>query len=776
MSIEVVREFVNAQKLSATVDQIADGLSVLSTDDDYGLINTYVVADEVPSENDLRDLVSTKALESNRTMLVVNDGRGVELRQSSCDLGRIVNRISCLSDFLDGHLRPRALCDRLLNPGHGSEAARLLDDSDFVAQDCVRAADGKTVDAMPYLFESWANSGGPRFCILLGPAGHGKSKVTHILTKRLARAYRDSRPGFKPPLPFLISFGEYRRSTSFGGLVLSALNSYGQALLTVEAFQYLVNLGRVLFILDGFDEMVEASAEMARGNIRDFIQHSGSTSRILLTSRSVFFRSRADVEAEFENQLLDEEHIDLVELLPFDRLKAKEYLAKRLKDVDPRSNALNRAHLVLDDPEGFQALQAPIFLSEFADSLQDEKWSLDDLRREGLHEFLVTRVFDRERKRQSHAFTDGEQRAFLQSFALEMLATQENGFARELLEVFVSEVVDEPSKLSRWEALASHHFLTDLPGTNDVSMRHQLWREYFQGSAVAARVQSGGPGRVPSLSVRDLPEGVARHAAASLGTEGLRRLSTAPEMGSRQFARNTIRMALLLPLDGQERLEVLSVLGGLTKRDLAGVGFSDLDCSASSFAGSDLRGASFIRCVLTDVNFQDASIDRVNFTNCRLDEGLLAGDVAAVVIDGKSFYGDYELADLFGLPTVLNSAEPLAGALSTTELRRSWAGGVLRSRLSRFVKTVDERSWIEDVIDKNDYLRGVPPQDRDFAARKLYRTMRALGFISEVRSGHTGATLIAFTSSQDLRRDVMAFIDTAEERGPIAELLDRLTS
>src|SRR5450759_1244459 len=107
MSIEVVREFVNAQKLSATVDQIADGLSVLSTDDDYGLINTYVVADEVPSENDLRDLVSTKALESNRTMLIVNDGRGVELRQSSCDLGRIVNRISCLSDFLDGHLRPR---------------------------------------------------------------------------------------------------------------------------------------------------------------------------------------------------------------------------------------------------------------------------------------------------------------------------------------------------------------------------------------------------------------------------------------------------------------------------------------------------------------------------------------------------------------------------------------------------------------------------------------------------------------------------------------------
>jgi hypothetical protein len=37
------------------------------------------------------------------------------------------------------------------------------------------------------------------------------------------------------------------------------MDAFGVVKLRAEAFRYLISLGRVLFILDGYDEMVEAN-------------------------------------------------------------------------------------------------------------------------------------------------------------------------------------------------------------------------------------------------------------------------------------------------------------------------------------------------------------------------------------------------------------------------------------------------------------------------------------------------------------------------------------
>src|SRR4051794_8192243 len=112
----VIREFVETQKLHARIETLPDGISIIRTDDDYGLINTYVVADEVPSPESLTKVVAEEDLESNRSMLIVPDDQAGTLDSVADSLAAILNRTAVLSEFLDGHLRPRALCDRLLHP------------------------------------------------------------------------------------------------------------------------------------------------------------------------------------------------------------------------------------------------------------------------------------------------------------------------------------------------------------------------------------------------------------------------------------------------------------------------------------------------------------------------------------------------------------------------------------------------------------------------------------------------------------------------------------
>ena len=397
--------------------------------------------------------------------------------------------------------------------------ANLLDDDVWIDQAALVPNLGRVGSAQQYLNQSWSQGESPRLCVVIAPAGHGKSKVTHILARRLAERYQRADYGRRPPLPILIPFGNYPRGTSnFDGLILRFMDAFGVVKLRAEAFRYLISLGRVLFILDGYDEMVEANPGVAAENIAGFVREAGPYGRILLTSRSTY-RTSADLVGQIGDPLLSEDEVEVIDLLPFNKDQARQYVAQRLANMPDRTQAMQRAQRIIDSDWNSEILGSPIFLAEFVNLIAEDKWSMADVRQRGLLEYLIETTFERERIRQDHAFSNEQQRRYLQNIAFDLLTTDVVGYQRSDLEVFALEVADNEALQDNWptlwRGLASHYFLlpdTDAAESPVATMRHQVWRDYFQGSALAVRLNDQKERAFSALASGDLPEGVLRSA------------------------------------------------------------------------------------------------------------------------------------------------------------------------------------------------------------------------------------------------------------------------
>ena len=812
---EVLRGFLRAQKLDLQEpQQLAPGVTMIQADDDASLVNTYVAyepgASSSPSE--LREVLRRSAAEPPRTDIVTPDSLSAQIRELSRAAQGDVHRILPLSDFLDEFMRPARICSELMVDGHAEPAGEqrtngvtaenlLLSEGDFIDDQYAIAAGMGKFEALNHLYTGWALGTSPRMCIVIAPAGHGKSKVTHILAKRLARHYTQSNVGTRPPLPILIPFGQYRRGlTSFGGLVLEALNRFGAGRLTIEAFQYLIALGRILFILDGYDEMVEADPEVARDNIAQFVQRAGPRSRILLTARSNFYRTSSDVVGQVGDPMLAESEVEVVELLPFDLTQAKAYIAKRLASVNDRSRLMERAQDMLQQDRSLEVLGSPIFLAEFVNLITEEQLSIPDVRRRGSLEFLIQRTFERERERQRHDFSDEQQRRYLEAIAFDLLTTGDSGYPRDDLEIFASEVADQeqlqplqpPTWEQLWGGLASHHFLLpddDNVGRANVTMRHQVWREYFQGSALAVRLADGGPmasrgvgfsakerGKAfTQLTTRDLPEGVLRSAAAFMSESARRELFARLGGSSDKLVRNMLRMECVRRESEADALLVLphEISNQLAGRDLSEIAFAWIRFDGS-LANTNLTGCLFDHCDLSTAELDGALLNRTVFSGCELSATLAKADVASVTIDGAPLFGP-QLKERYsdtGTETEPGELQADRG----TEFRQ-WATEIVRARLGRFLvaRGGEANAIFDTAISWTNFMGGVDPRHRDFVVRRVYRYMRAEQLVSEAPTGSSPRPVVRITKDPALRAEVQAFVRNGEIGPSIERVIGRLT-
>lgn len=778
---EVLGDFLTAQRLAVTGPERIDGAtSRIATDDDYTLLNTFVAYEPDPAAVDAvpdRTALERANLDPSRTDMIVPDRLAGAVPRLHEAVKGLVRRVVALSEFLDGHLRPMAVCEELTSAG--GHDADTLDTSHFIEQRAYVPGQGE-VSAIRHLFQGWALGGSPRLCIVLAPAGHGKSMITRELAKRIARSYQQASPASRPPVPILIPFGQYRRSTSFTGLILEALNRFGNTRLTIEAFQYLISLGRVLFILDGYDEMVEANPETARENITLFVQSAGPKSRILLTSRSTFYRTASDVVGQVSDPLLVESDVEVIDLRPFNRQEASHYLRRRLGDGPDPSRALERAQAILEHDDNLEILGSPIFLAEFATSVEKERWSIADIRRRGSLQFLVERTFQRERERQGHEYTDEQQRRFLEGIAFDLLTSGSTAYLREDLEIFVAEAVDDDLAQANWTALVDHHFLLedDRSGVPMITMRHQVWRDYFQGSALAARLHAENPQAQVEIGNRDLPEGVLRSTAGLIDGHVRRRLVARAAENGDKLIRNLLRMWLLRPEQGgRTPIPVPDDLRGLLAgRDLSGLPFTGVSFRGVDLSRSNLSGCYLKECDLTGVTFTATVLDRTALHRCEIPPEIADATVASVTIDDEPYFGP-QLRDQFR-PVATARAGTAAGAGAGTagDDFAGWVLKVVRDRLGKFVKArMGENNFaVDEAISWTAFMGGTDPQHRDFVVRRLYRVLHAEKLVYEGKMNSTGRPTLCLTEDSDKRADVVTFVRSGQPTPAVRAVIDQL--
>jgi uncharacterized protein YjbI with pentapeptide repeats len=800
---DVLRGFLKAQRKDLFDPRdLAPGVTILRFDDDGQLVNCYVTYDPPAGGDapDLAGLLSHAGIDPLRTEIVVPDslaGRLAELQRTAGDLARTVR---AMSEFLDSFLRPHQICYELVGKPdrepfpRGSRSgppmfeATLLNEDDWIPLDAIVPHTG-TVAAQQYLHSEWARGASPRLCIVLAPAGHGKSKVTHILAKRLARNYQEyerAPEGDRPPLPILIPFGRYPRGTSsFDGLVLRFMDAFGVAKLTAEAFRYLIALGRILFILDGYDEMVEASPDVAAENIAEFVREAGPDSRILLTTRSTFYRTSSDVVGQIADPFLSEDEVEVIDLQPFSKLQAKEYIKRRLGEQPDRSRALERAQEIVDEEWNPDILGSPIFLFEFVNLIAEGKWSRADVRERGFLEYLIERTFARERERQHHDFTDQQQRLYLERIAFDLLTTDVTGYERELLEVVAMEVVGEDMTLHQdwptlWRGLATHYFLLpddDAAEHPVATMRHQVWRDYFQGSALGTQLNAGDKKALAALTSRDLPEGVLRSADGRMSPTTRAVLTARIDASDDKFVRNLLRMTLLRQAAGNQLTQLPpEIARHLARRDLSDIVFRRV-AFEGSLAGTNLTACFFEGCDLSGASFSRALLNRTDFRHCQLSpDSFQDADVASLTIDGEVFFGP-QLAAQKEQEAPAEAAAPGAAARATAKDDvRAWVIGLLRARLAKFVvaRGGEANAGLDTSISWNAFLGGTDPKDRDFVVRRLYRALSTENVIKDAPTGMTTRRTVFLGPDPQVRAEVLALVRDSKVGPSIEAVIERL--
>ncbi len=200
---------------------------------------------------------------------------------------QIVTYTNLLAQLLDGHIYADAIlreCET--NPRY------VLDV--YVDQFIGNGTSDEPTPAFEALSE-WLFDETNNLLSLLGDLGTGKTFLTRMFAYKLAKEFLDS--PLTKPLPIFIDLRRADREFSLEGLILTHMARNGLPRVTFDIFQHSLAAGKIILILDGFDEMsTRVSPIVTKHNFNELARSAQGRAKVLLTCRTHYFTSRADEE------------------------------------------------------------------------------------------------------------------------------------------------------------------------------------------------------------------------------------------------------------------------------------------------------------------------------------------------------------------------------------------------------------------------------------------------------------------------------------------------
>ena len=131
-------------------------------------------------------------------------------------------------------------------------------------------------------------------CILLGDYGTGKTSICLNLTYRLVTEYIQTGKG---PIPIFVSLRDYGGERNMYDFLFGVLKRQYNIEVNTKILVELIERGKFVLILDGFDEMtISSDRKLSLENFRHVLSLSRMKTKIILTSRTHFFRSQSQLD------------------------------------------------------------------------------------------------------------------------------------------------------------------------------------------------------------------------------------------------------------------------------------------------------------------------------------------------------------------------------------------------------------------------------------------------------------------------------------------------
>jgi len=242
--------------------------------------------------------------------------------------------------------------------------------------------DDKPAPMLPHALE-WVAGTGSRLWLVLGDYGTGKSTLVERLAYELARQC-ETDP--ESPVPITINLRNFPNAISLESLIREHLEAELRTVLNPEIVLHLLEAGRVVLLLDSFDEMGVAQAGRSiEEQFRQLARPTASAgrtargNRILISSRSHFFKDTSSARRAIQgsDKLFEPESLlgkaarafdATIDTLPvFTKEQITEYLHKRLGSIEG-----DKAERFIEDSYGLPEIAStPQLLDMIVASLPD---------------------------------------------------------------------------------------------------------------------------------------------------------------------------------------------------------------------------------------------------------------------------------------------------------------------------------------------------------------------------------------------------------------------
>ncbi len=242
--------------------------------------------------------------------------------------------------------------------------------------------DEKPVPMLPHALE-WVSGAGSRLWLVLGDYGTGKSTLVDRLAYELARNCENNP---ESPIPVEINLRQFPNAISLESLIREHLEAELRTVLNPEIVLHLLEAGRVVLLLDSFDEMGVAQAgRSVEEQFRQLVRPTANSgrnpraNRVLITSRSHFFRDSSSARQAVQggDKLFEADSAlgkaarafdATLDTLPvFTKEQIAEYLQKRLGIVEG-----DQARRFIEERYGLQDIAStPQLLDMIVASLPD---------------------------------------------------------------------------------------------------------------------------------------------------------------------------------------------------------------------------------------------------------------------------------------------------------------------------------------------------------------------------------------------------------------------
>jgi len=524
--------------------------------------------------------------------------------------------------------------------------------------DTGKVTNKESFDSLDSYLDEWLTERGKMHISLLGEFGTGKTWFCrHYAYRQLERYLKNPA---NERLPLLITLREFTKTMDAEQLISDALSEqYKLEFLgsPIQIFKELNRRGKLLLILDGFDEMAKKiDYQTIVDNFWDLSKLVEEKSKVILSSRTEYFRRAKESENIFAGKelgrrkiILSPPRFEVLYLEKFSDKQLNEVLIKRLGDKD----GSQLAEFILKNPQLLDIARKPVLIELLLAAMDEVSPTiLENVTQVYLYATnkLLLRNIDTQR-----TFTSTSDKIyFLCELAWEMLSQRKLKIhykeIPDRINAYFNDRIKDQNELDNWDFDLRNQSLLHRDAMGYYEFAHKSMAEYFVAFKMASELNCLNPTFLHTyhendhtpcknlISKKTILELSNTFGAISFINQDMWEVRKfLGEMLSDEFDRT---FKEIISETKKCSLDEIKYTGGnaLTLAIDLNKQISDMSLNQAKLSGADLSELTIDSVDLSETNFDDAVFVESSFTNCNFTKAsFVSSDLSKSNMEGSNF-------------------------------------------------------------------------------------------------------------------------------------------